>query len=469
LKKIPLLALPALALSLSLALGCSKDSPSTPDADALLAMIPGADTVGAIAPQDAEELERIDARGSVKDIDSPDTPEPGLDAENPLPNEDADSKDPGDVVPEDIEETKDALEGPDGGFDSRVEPSDGREVDPNDTDAETSETIASTCFPWVSNPEALGPTYEESGATIGSHCLGTNHQEIAEIELVVFLGDSVTVGTPNFEHLLPTDNNHYWRNKIAKDLVSLYGLDKGNDLSWGLWKSWDAFEQKGALNESGDFRNCAHWGGRTKDFLEGDKQLDLCFPDGGSDKKTLVLFTVGGNDFKKIVDTGSGSTPEEVAAGYLNVWAEAEAIINHLKNAIEWLKDPVRFPNGVSIIFANPYEFTDGTGDTSSCASAEVLSGVEAWEDSEALATVSTWIFMQFMDIAVSTQTDMVFMLEGFCGHGYVKAGPTSDPDAYSPCDAGPDAALWFDETCVHPNQDGHQAIYDMFSAVILE
>src|SRR5688572_16474449 len=41
-----------------------------------------------------------------------------------------------------------------------------------------------------------GPNYDGHMLTIGSHCLGTNHQAIENVERVVFLGDSITVGTP---------------------------------------------------------------------------------------------------------------------------------------------------------------------------------------------------------------------------------------------------------------------------------
>ncbi|NJK32083.1 MAG: hypothetical protein HC927_06510 [Deltaproteobacteria bacterium] len=44
--------------------------------------------------------------------------------------------------------------------------------------------------------ENPGPDYTGLDVIVGSHCLGTNHQDITDIERVVFLGDSVTVGTP---------------------------------------------------------------------------------------------------------------------------------------------------------------------------------------------------------------------------------------------------------------------------------
>ncbi|MBL8974770.1 MAG: hypothetical protein JNK56_29510, partial [Myxococcales bacterium] len=47
--------------------------------------------------------------------------------------------------------------------------------------------------------------YAQFDPIIGSHCKGTNHQDITDIERVVFLGDSVTVGTP------PTQGKDFYR------------------------------------------------------------------------------------------------------------------------------------------------------------------------------------------------------------------------------------------------------------------
>jgi len=69
----------------------------------------------------------------------------------------------------------------------------------------------------------------------------------------------------------------------------------------------------------------------------------------------------------------------------------------------------------------------------------------------------------EFMSIAVDTRTDMLFLLESFCGHGYNHDNPNSR------CYRGPDAELWFDLTCIHPNPTGHRAIADMMMSVVRE
>jgi lysophospholipase L1-like esterase len=276
----------------------------------------------------------------------------------------------------------------------------------------------------------------------------------------------VTVGSPNLEHFLPTDNNHFFRNQLAEFLASQFDLDTGGFLEFGFWKTWDALSQSGGSMESGDFLNCANWGARTDDFLEGKNQIANCFPNGGSDKRTLIVFTMGGNDIAKITEKGAEASEEEVAAGYPEAWALGQSTADYLREAVEWLKDPERFPNGSYVLFANPYEFTDGTGEVTACPTAGLV-GFTEWAQPEVQRDIVIELLEQYMQIAVDTQTDMVWLLEHFCGHGYVATGDQADVN--NQCYLGPDTELYFDETCVHPNEAGHTAIYEMFKATVLE
>ena len=132
------------------------------------------------------------------------------------------------------------------------------------------------------------------------------------------------------------------------------------------------------MKEAGDFKNCSKWGARTDDLLEGGGQIHECLPGGTSDKRTLFVFTMGGNDISSITDSGGTASAQDVAAGYPDEWAIAESAIQDLREAIAWLKDPVRFPNGSYVVFANPFEFTDATGEVASCPAAG-LTGMQAW------------------------------------------------------------------------------------------
>lgn len=194
------------------------------------------------------------------------------------------------------------------------------------------------------------------------------------------------------------------------------------------------------------------------DFLPPGPQIDDCFPPDQFDKRTLVVFTMGGNDLAAIAKDGANGKP------YDEVVADAEEALLLMREAVQWfVDDPNKFPNGVFVVFANIYEFTDGTGDLMSCPAAGLGGFDKPWEDVEALKQLVLWINEQVMDIAVSTQTDMLFLLENFCGHGF-KAG-----DSTAPCYRGPNSETLFDVSCIHPTPAGHDLIRDLFTAVIDE
>lgn len=314
------------------------------------------------------------------------------------------------------------------------------------TDAGPPPLTAADCFSGIQTAGS-GPDidYDQFGPTIGTHCYGTDHQDIENIERVVFLGDSITVGTP------PTDTNDYYRNKLADLLTPVFGLAPP-DL---FWKMADPFSGTSVTRDSGDFSNCSEWGARTDDLVRDSTQVEDCFPVGERNKNTLVIFTVGGNDIASLTENGPDRTEQEN-------WNAVEEFVQLLRDAIWWIKEPGRFPNGVSVIFSNLYEFTDGTGDIESCPAAG-MAGFTSWQDPDLLADLVIWANEQYMSIAVETGTDMIFALEAFCGHGF-RAG-----DASARCFRGLDAETWFDFTCIHPNPTGHQALADMFNAIVDE
>jgi lysophospholipase L1-like esterase len=283
---------------------------------------------------------------------------------------------------------------------------------------------ASACWAHKADPNNPGPEYDQFNPIIGSHCLGTNHQDITGIEKVVFLGDSVTAGTP------PTPMSQYYRTILT-----------------GLLE--DEFGQLEVVNK-------AEWGARTDDLLLPSKQQIIeAFPVLPEPKTTLVVMTVGGNDFFKMAEThNAGGTAEEIML-------MAEEMVQLLEDAIHWfVDDPTKFPNGVFVIFSNVFEYTDATGNMSACPSCLIVGLCGDWPEGRAPAI---FINEAYMRIAVETGTDMVFMLEHFCGHGWESDNPESQ------CYLGPDTPRWIDITCIHPTPEGHQAIVDMFWSVIQE
>ncbi len=305
------------------------------------------------------------------------------------------------------------------------------------------------CFDpmFVNGAAAVGPDYDQFELAIGSHCKGTNHQEIEGVERVVFLGDSVTVGSP------PTEFSDFYRVVLANSLAERFGLQPP-----GIqWQYLDLGEGQSAELESGAFASCAKWGARTDDVVPMGQQIADCFPEDKRGLKTLVVMTVGGNDLSAIIQDGIEGVPLEL------LWEDVEQFIDYMRETIAWLKEPTRFPNGIDIVFANIYEFTDGTGDLTSCPAAGSAGFDMPWEDPDAMNEVAVYANEQFISIASETQTDVIFMFEHFCGHGF------RFDDESSPCYRGPDSENWFDLTCIHPNPTGHAAIADLFLSVIDE
>ena len=279
----------------------------------------------------------------------------------------------------------------------------------------------SECFADKADPELSGPEYDRFHPVVGSHCLGTNHQDIDGIEKVVYLGDSITVGTP------PTPFLHYYRNQLSARLKDKFG-------------------------DHVEVSSCAAWGARTDDLLlPSNQQILNCF-DPPEPKRTLVVMTVGGNDFSAMAqDAGDGKPMDEIM-----LMAESTVVL--LRDAVEWFFVEDRFPAGVFVIFSNIYEFTDGTGDLNSCLIAPFAGLGGEWPEGREPAI---YVNEEYMRLAVDTQTDMIFMLEHFCGHGF----HNDDPESQCYC-AG---ERWLDFTCIHPNRTGHDVITDMFMAVVNE
>jgi lysophospholipase L1-like esterase len=287
--------------------------------------------------------------------------------------------------------------------------------------------VYSLCFSDIEDPVSPSPhpNYDQFNPIIGSHCQGTNHQAIAGIQKVVFLGDSITKGTP------PTPDAENYRNRLTAMLQAKFGPL--------------------------EVKECSDWGARTDDLLDGSKhQIARCFPGTAPEPKTtLIVMTMGGNDLAALAKDApaNGMTIDQILA---NVDTAAQK----LRNGVNWFRDPARFPNGVFVVFSNVYEFTDGTGDPTLCPAAS-LSGFHApWPDGRA-----AYIEMeeQMMSVAVDTKSDLLFSLEQFCGHGYDNNNPNNE------CYRGPNTERWFDISCIHPTPNGHAKLADMFMAEVNE
>jgi lysophospholipase L1-like esterase len=310
---------------------------------------------------------------------------------------------------------------------------------------------ATQCFAddYVNAAAAPQLNYDQFRPTLGRHCNGTNHQSITGVQRVVFLGDSITVGTP------PSGIPEFYRTRLALALAQKFGITPPDE----IWKNLDVVEGRSLSRTSGAFASCAEWGARTDDFIRDGGQIELCFPESERSKRTLVIVTMGGNDIASIAKKGPTLAPP-----YTELWTQTDQFVTYMRNAVNWFKsDPAKFPNGVFIVFANNYEFTDGTADTSSCPAASLAGLGTPWQDPSALRDIVVHANEQYMRIATDTQTDMIFLAEAFCGHGF----KSNDPSA--PCYRGPNQQNWFDLTCIHPNPVGHQQVSNLFLSVINE
>lgn len=360
----------------------------------------------------------------------------GVDTSTPADTEDTDVDEDTDSDEDTDEETTDDTASPD---------------DTGDTEEEEGPLTALECFAGQLPADGVPLVdYDQFTPVMGSHCKGTDHQDIAGIERVVFAGDSITVGTP------PTPDADWYRNVMADSLASQYGLESP---SW-LWSGVDPFSGVSWETFSGDFANCSKWGARTDDISRAPhEQLQTCMPESEREKTTLVVMTVGGNDlFTWAQDLRDGMTEEEV-------WAAAEAAVADMESSIHWLvDDPSLFPNGVYVVFANTFDFSDvdAAQDLSTCPGADLI-GMDTGLVDPTFMAAAAWMMEEYMRIAVETGTDMVFMGEHTCGHGHMR------DEATGRCYRGPSADLWFDVTCMHPSSEGHAGIADLFLETIAE
>jgi len=301
------------------------------------------------------------------------------------------------------------------------------------------------------NETSMLPDYDQFMPVIGSHCVGTNHQTIEDVERVVFLGDSITVGSR------PTLPQQTYRALLGDMLRDQYSLSYGDAVAEFLWKAPDPFNGTAAQMTAGDFSSCARWGARNDDLNGMGNQLETCFPAESLDLRTLVVMTMGGNDISSLAQDAIDGVPMD------QLWANTMEFVALEREAVEWLTEPGRFPNGVYVLFANIYEFTDGTADVMSCDVSGLAGFDQPVPNPEALTELILWANEQYMSIAVDTQTDMLFLLETFCGHGF------GNEDPESPCYRGPGTPRWFDLTCIHPNPEGHGVIADNFMSIVTE
>jgi len=294
------------------------------------------------------------------------------------------------------------------------------------------------------NGGSPGPDYTEFDVPVGKHCQGTSQQDITGVERIVFIGDSVTVGTP------PVAGSQVYRSIVAVSLADTFGLEAPSS----DWQGYNLINGDPIEAESGSFAQCARWGGRNDD-LQG--QLEQCFGPEDLDLRTLIVMTSGGNDVSAMVTDAIDGAP------VANLFEDLELMVEHHREAMEWIVEEGRFPNGVFVVNANVFEFTDYTAQVTSCPSS-VLAGFSSDPpNTDILLGSLNLINEEYMQVAIDTGTDIAFMFETMCGHGFNAADPSNV------CYRGAGNENWFDGTCIHPTPAGHAAVAEMFLNVITQ
>lgn len=300
------------------------------------------------------------------------------------------------------------------------------------------------CVAAFTDPNVVTADYDQFGPVIDPSCSGTAHQDITGIERVVFLGDSVSVGTP------PTQTADYYRARMADSLAETFGIEAPSS----SWKLANVFTGTSTIRDSGAFSSCAEWGARNDDLMQ--PQVADCLPASEEDKRTLVVFTMGGNDLANLARRGTDPNVTEE-----DLWLQADGYLQELEDTLTHLYEPGRFPNGIFVVFANVYEYTDGTADLLSCPAASTAGFDANWTDLDLLNAIIVFTNEQYMRLAVEFQADVMFMNEAFCGYGFRR------DDVTGRCYRGPNTEAYFDLTCIHPTPRGHQEISTLFLDII--
>jgi len=244
----------------------------------------------------------------------------------------------------------------------------------------------------------------------------------ADAVRLIVLGDSISAGvgasrrSRAYYALLDENADDVYPDDADIDLTSLYGHDVElvNEAVGGATTATMRANQLPALAQ------------RLGDSVSGH---------------SVAVITIGGND----VTTG-------FAAGADLEGTYLDHALTNIRDTIEFLQDPVRFPDGTSVFIANVYDPGDGVGRVAGC-----FAGIDLTEASNALLT---WA-RRYDDLAWDYGIGVVDALGAFRGHGFYFEDPAN------PYHDAADPTLWFKDDCIHPNDRGHQELRRLFFEAI--
>jgi lysophospholipase L1-like esterase len=242
---------------------------------------------------------------------------------------------------------------------------------------------------------------------------------------VIYMGDSITAGygvadRAAYPNLLLENSSNLWPDFDEADLGSIYP---------------DSTVQKVDVSVPG----------AKTDDLVSDQLPALARQLGASVAgESVAVVTIGGNDLSNsiIAISANPDMADEVI----------ENIVDNLHAMIDFFQDETRFPDGVSVYYANVYEPTDGMGQAPEC-----FAGVDLEDLMEDFERANE----AMRQVGVERGASVIDLRGHFLGHGYNR----NDTE-----NAGYDEAdheLWFQSDCIHPNSTGHHELRRLFAQAI--
>ncbi|MEZ4436998.1 MAG: hypothetical protein R3F65_31775 [bacterium] len=296
-------------------------------------------------------------------------------------------------------------------------------------------------------PSPLGdapfaPDYAAASPTFGSHCFGTDHQDIVGVKQVVFLGDDFLIG----DERAP---GAQMRALIAPRLAARFHITPPA----ADWTEIDLIDGLPATRRSGDFIVCAGPGARAEE-LDGPLLTD-CLDDIERRHATLVIMQIGLGDLEAIATQIDETVDLDLLPSQLGPLLDRS--MRSIRSAIGWLRDRDHLPRGAFVVLVNQIDLTDGTGDTRGCPDWPALDRPRQ----EIFRLLVGRFNTALMGIAVEEGVDVVLAQEQFCGYGPL----AEDPDPI--CDR--DGAREVVGNCRSLMPDGEQRLAELVEAVILE
>src|SRR4051812_32833517 len=182
--------------------------------------------------------------------------------------------------------------------DNGIDASAGADTSTSAIDAPATGMTIDQCFPGLTDPNHPHPNYDQFHPVVNADCTGTNYQNITGVEKLVFLGDSITAGTP------PTLLTDYYRAQVGDAMKTKFGA-------------------------SLEIKDCSKWGAKTSDLAA---QIGSCIGD-PEPKRTLIVFTIGGNDMNDVQKAAATETPQQTLAHVDVSVANLEAALTTLTSA----------------------------------------------------------------------------------------------------------------------------------------